>query len=128
MRRGFTLIEAVLALVIFSGAVVACLQVRAQVLLSGERQREIQRADRAEEALFQMLVNNALSEPRLDEDRGVVVWEGTYLGEEYEIERWGMVVENPMYGRVGYEVSPRVSVNKYVIRFAGRESEVVWHR
>lgn len=128
MRRAFTLLEAVLALAIVAGAIMACLQVRAQMLAGTQRQRELQRADRAEEAIFQMLVNNALPQARVDPERGIPVWEGEHLGRPYEIERFPMMVENPMRGRVGYAVADHVTVFRYVMRYAGRESEILWHR
>ena len=128
VSRGFTLLEAVLALAILAGAMVACLQVRAQMLLGAERLREVQRADRAEEALFQMLVNQTLESPRVDEEHGILVWEGEYLGRAYRIERLVMSVANPMRGTVSYEVAREVRVYRYVMTYAGRESEIVWHR
>jgi prepilin-type N-terminal cleavage/methylation domain-containing protein len=127
VRRGFTLIEAIVALVILAGAMVAVVQVRAQIVLGTERQREVQREDRAVEALFQMLVNGVLSDPAVD-PTGARVWSGEYLGRPYRVTRRAMPVDNPVAGGVAYAVSPRITVYRYAIEYAGRESEMVWHR
>jgi prepilin-type N-terminal cleavage/methylation domain-containing protein len=128
VRRAFTLLEAVIALAILASAIMACLQVRAQMVAGAQRQREVQRADRAEEALFQMLVNNALPPARRDAERGTFVWEGEYLGRPYRIERFPMAVRNPALGKVSYPVSAQVTVFRYAMTYADRESEIVWHR
>lgn len=128
MRRGFTLLEAVLALAILAGAIMACLQVRAQIMEGTKRQRDVQRADRADEALFEMLVNNTLPEAHLDQKRGILVWDGQYLGRPYHIERTPISVDNPMIGKVAYPVQPKVTVFRYAMRYAGRDSEIVWNR
>ena len=117
-----------LALAILASAIIACLQVRAQMMAGTQRLREVQRSDRAEEALFQMLVNNTLPEAHVDKERSILVWEGDYLGRPYRIERFPMSVSNPVRGRVPYAVAERVSVFRYVMKYAGRESEIVWHR
>ncbi len=127
-RTAFTLLEAVLALAILSGALVVCIQVRAQTILGAERLREIQRADRAEEALFQMLVNQTIDEPRVDEDLGVLVWEGEYLDKPYRVERWPESVPNPVAGQIGYRVPARVTIVRYAVEYDGRTFEMVWHR
>jgi hypothetical protein len=127
-RPAFTLLEAILALGILSAAVIVCVGVRGQMLLGTERLREIQRQDRADEGLFQMLINQTIDEPVVDERRGTLVWRGNYLGRPYEVERRGGSFPNPMAGQVGYEVADRVQLVRYVIRYDGRESEVLWHR
>jgi len=126
--RGFTLLEAILALAILSAAVIVCVGIRGQMLLGTERLREIQRQDRAEEGLFQMLINQTIDEPIVDAERGTVVWRGTYLEKPYEVERRGASFPNPMIGQVGYDVAERVRLIRYVIQYDGRESEVLWHR
>lgn len=127
-RRAFTLLEAILALGILSAAVIVCVGVRGQVILGAQRLREVQRQDRADDGLFQMLINQTIDEPRVDDRLGTLVWRGTYLGKPYEIERRGVSFPNPMAGQVRYDVSDRVRLVRYAITYDGRESEVLWHR
>lgn len=127
MRRAFTLIEAILALVILAGAIMACLQMRAQMLSGTRRQREIQRDDRADEALFQMLINNVLPEPEIRSGEAPT-WRGDYLGRPYVIQKFPMVVPNPIAGTVAYPVATEVTVFRYEVTYAGRTSEVIWNK
>jgi type II secretory pathway pseudopilin PulG len=127
-RRAFTLLEAILALGILSAAVIVCVGVRGQVILGAQRLREVQRQDRADDGLFQMLINQTIDEPSVDDRLGTLVWRGTYLGTPYEIERRGVSFPNPMAGQVRYDVSDRVRLVRYAITYDGRESEVLWHR
>ena len=120
--RGFTLLEAILALALerkFS---------KDQILLGTQRLREIQRQDRVDEGLFQMLINQTIDEPIVDDQRGTLVWRGTYLGKPYEVERRAASFPNPMTNQVDYPVADRVRLVRYVIDYDGRESEVLWHR
>lgn len=125
--RGFTLLEAILALGILTAATIVALDMRAQMLRSGERVRAVQREDRDHEALFEMLVSGMLEDPRLDEREGYV-WEGQFLEKDYRITRRIDSVPNPMSTEVAYEVASRVGVFRYRIEYGDRETTVVWHQ
>lgn len=125
--RGFTLLEAILALGILTAAMIVALDMRAQMLRSGERVRAVQREDRDHEALFEMLVSGMLEDPRID-DREGYVWEGQFLEKDYRITRKIDSVPNPMAGEVKYEVASRVGVFRYRIEYDGRETTVIWHQ
>ena len=125
--RGFTLLEAILALGILTAATIVALDMRAQMLRSGERVRAVQREDRDHEALFEMLVSGMLEDPRIDERDGYV-WEGKFLDKDYRITRRIDSVPNPMRGEVAYEVASRVGVFRYRIEYDDREATVIWHQ
>jgi hypothetical protein len=126
IAAGFTLLEAILALGILAAATIVSLDIRAQMLRSGTRLREVQREDRDHEALFEMLVSGMLDEPRIDEERGYI-WEGEFLGAKYRITRSVTTVPNPMVGEVAYEVYSRVPVIEYRIEHRDRTSTFLWH-
>jgi len=125
-RAGFTLLEAILALGILAAATIAALEIRVQMLRSGEKIRHAQREDRDHEALFEMLVSGMLEEPVKTEERGPV-WTGMFLDEPYRITRSVTLVNNPAVGAVAYEVAPRIPVFEFRIEYAGRTTQAIWH-
>ncbi len=124
--RGFTLLEALLALGILAAATIAALEIRAQMLISGQRLAAAQREDRDHEALFEMLVSGMLEDPVRDAQDGLV-WTGEFLDAPYRITRKIIGVDNPVRGAVPYEVAPRLGCFEYSIERANRTTTAVWY-
>ena len=60
---GFTLLEAVLAVVILSGAVIATLGIRSRSMIASERMQAVQRDERDAQAVFDLLIAGMLGAP-----------------------------------------------------------------
>ena len=74
---GFTLLEAVLALVILTGATMAALGIRTQSMLATENMVRVQQAERDAQALFDMAIAWMLgSGESAGELPGETVWRG----------------------------------------------------
>jgi len=124
--RGFTLLEALLALGILTAATIVALEIRMQMVVSGARLRELQRADRDHEALFEMLVSGMLESPVKDEKAGLV-WSGTFLDKPYRITRKVILVDNPAVGEVSYDVPSRLPCFEYAIEHGDRTTTAIWY-
>lgn len=125
-RRGFTLLEAILALGILAAATIVALEIRATMIRSDAQLRAAQREDRDHQALFEMLVSGMLEDPRIDEKLGYI-WQGEFLDKDYRITRTVKAVENPMRGKVTYETAPLVGIAVYTIEYDERSSEFIWY-
>lgn len=131
-RRGFTLLEAVLALAILSGATMAMLGIRAQSMIASEKMGEIQRAERDAQAVFDLMVAGMLGKPEsVDTAAGETRWRGV-LGieteREYTVRRLPEVRENPARERFGDSVPREVALWRYEIAVGGKEMVFLWHR
>jgi len=124
----FTLLEAIIAMVILSGACVVLLQMRTQAIDTAQRMQRQQQLDRANEALFQSLIAGLLGKQTIDSDSGLPVWTGDHLGHSYRIAREKVVIDNPVAGQVDYPVDPEVWVWKYTLTYRGSTSTFYWHR
>lgn len=127
-RCGFTLLEAVLALVILSVVSVACLQLRGQMGLVGAQAQRRAAQDNRADALFTCLTSGMLTEPTADPVTGALVWSGEHLGTPYTIRRGMKAVPNPAAGQVNYPVASTVSVVRYEVTLGGTVTEFLWHR
>jgi len=125
-RRGFTLLEAVIALLVLGSVIVSVLSLRSQALAQSERISARQSLERERESLFRMLLAGILDEPVRTHEGERTVWQGTHLGREYEIVREIERFENPMLG-TGRVVSAEISAWKYTIMLGGRSSSFYWH-
>ena len=87
-RRAFTLLEAVIALIILSSFVVACLQLRLNGLRAGRAIAEQQRIERVIDDVLQLASNQLLPDPIREEDGdgdvSRIIWRGELAGFEYE--------------------------------------------
>lgn len=128
--RAFTLLEAVIALIIISSVIVSVLSLRSQAIAQGQRLTERRFVERETESLFRMLLAGMLDDPTRSETTNNVTWTGTHAGREYTITRQRETMPNPMSREVASEgrpVSPAISVWKYTIELGGRTSEFYWH-
>ncbi len=130
-RRAFTLLEAVIALVVLSAVVVSVLSLRSQTLRDAQRLSERRFVERETESIFRMLLAGMLDRPTRESVSGTVTWRGTHLGEAYTIVREYTRLPNPMLGESAREpgrvVSPEISVWAYSVTLGGRTSTFYWH-
>ncbi|GAB4545999.1 MAG: hypothetical protein Tsb0013_04360 [Phycisphaerales bacterium] len=126
MRRGVTLIEAIVALVILSAAFVAALEARARLLVSTRAVVESQRVLRLQESLFREVVAGTVPDGVIAD--GMLVIEGEHLGEAYRVTVRPERVANPALGAVGYAVREEVGILRYDVTIAGESSTFYWYR
>lgn len=97
--RGFTLLEAVIALVILSSFVVACLQLRLNGLRAGQEIASSQRLERAFDDIIELAGARLLPEPIVerddDNDIARIVWRGEHAGFTYECVADQMIAPAP---------------------------------
>ncbi len=121
-RRGFTLLEAVLALAILSAVMVVCLGLRAQALASAARITAGQRAQRGTQEVYESLVAGLLPDPEVDEETGARTWRGERLGRPFVLIARPAEVRNPVAGLFpDRELGDRVRLWRYELVF-GDES------
>lgn len=126
--RGFTLLEAVLALAMLTAVIVVCLQLRAQVGMVGRQVEKVAARDNAAEALFQSLVNGLLGAPVDSARPGAIMWEGVQNGAKYTVVRTVTHVPNPVVGQVDFDVPATLAAYRYEVTLGTTTSEFVWHR
>lgn len=129
---GFTLLEAVLALVILSGATMAMLSIRAQAMVASEHMQVQQRTERDAQAVFDLFIAGTLGSPDWQsEESGEAHWRGS-LGIEgarrYTVRRSPEVVENPVRAQMGEAVAREVVLWRYEIEIDNQTVVFLWHR
>jgi len=125
-RSAFTLLEAVIALLVLSSVIVSVLSLRSQAIAQGIRISERQFIEREAESLFRMLLAGMLDRPTRSEESANVTWKGTHLGREYEIVREYTQLENPML-ETGRTVSQTITLWRYAVTLGDRTSTFYWH-
>lgn len=132
MRRaaGFTLLEAVLAVVILSGAVMATLGIRARSMIASERMQAVQRDERDAQAVFDMLISGMLGPPaRVDRETGIAEWSGTLSASSsrvYAVRRSPQLWRDPL--RTPTEADSELRLWRYEIVVGEAEVSFLWHR
>lgn len=130
--RGFTLLEAVLALAILSAAMIVCLEMRAQSMAMGARMAERHATFRDEQAIFEMVTAGLLEElPGVRGQGASRSWQGEHLGRPFRLTARAVTVENPAASLlIGEErrLSDRIVMWRYELEYRGRVSEFMWHR
>jgi prepilin-type N-terminal cleavage/methylation domain-containing protein len=128
--RGFTLLEAVLALAILSAVAVVCVGIRTQSLSSARRMEERHAEQRDTQAIFEMLTAGLLPPPEAEKDSFVRRWKGEYLGFPYELEAARETMPNPVFRGDRADsagLSDRIVMWRYTLSYRGKESEFLWH-
>lgn len=135
--RGFTLLEAVLAVAILAGVAMVCVTIRTQMLASARRMEARHERQRDTQAIFDMLTSGMLPPIEGDADAGVRHWKGEYLGQVYSIEGVRTTVPNPV-ARVAaaqpkvedrsQALSDQIVMWRYTLEFRGVKTEFWWHR
>ncbi len=133
MKRapGFTLLEAVLALVILSAATMVALGIRAQSMLATANLVQTQQLERDAQAIFDMAIAGMLGRSEPGTEPGVSVWRGELGVEdvrEYTVRRSPEVLANPARDMYGEAVGREVALWRYEIELGGREVVFLWHR
>lgn len=132
MRRaaGFTLLEAVLAVVILSGAVMATLGIRARSMIATERMQAVQRDERDAQAVFDLLIAGMLGSPqRVDRETGIAEWSGTLSASSsrtYSVRRSPEFVADPI--RSSSDADGELKLWRYDIVIGETEASFLWHR
>jgi hypothetical protein len=134
-------LEAVLAMAILAGVLVAVLELRSRTLIDGERVAAAQRHHRLVDALFEQLVNGTLPTPERataatggdgpQQIQPVLVWSGVFAGHDYTIERRRSAHANPIVQQGLAEptqLAASLGLFSYRITVAGRTTEMLWHR
>jgi Tfp pilus assembly protein PilV len=135
-ERGFTVLEAVVAMTVLALAAGACLQLRAQALAQARSiQREHELA-RTAHAIFELATAGELGPAeRLDPDdpRSPLLWTGDRYGASYRLVREVVLVENPV--RVATSSSgaattypEMVAVRRYDLALDGERFVLEWTR
>lgn len=130
--RGFTLLEAVLAVVILAAAVMAALGIRAQSMIASQNMLVVQRAERDAQALFDLAIAGMLGRAEsIDAELGLTTWQGE-IGIEskrgYVVRRLPEVLPNPVSDLDGRSAADEVAMWRYEIEVGGREVVFLWHR
>lgn len=126
--RGFTLLEAVLALGMLSAVLVVCLQLRTQTIGARRDAAASAQHDRDVQAIVAMITAGRLGQAVVDPETKARSWVGEYDGRGYEVSAEPARVPNPLYGKANKELEPEVLVWNYEIAFAGRATQFVWFR
>jgi len=126
-RRGFTLLEAVIALTVLVMAAGACLELRAGAL-ARSRALEAQQAEaRRALTLIDLASADQLEGARLvdegDASKGVV-WEGEIAGTSYRLVRVSASAPNPLWSADPARYPERVEVMRYRLEMGGVERVV----
>lgn len=130
-RRGFTLLEAVLAIAILSSVTIVCVGMRAQSLASSRRIEARHALQRDTQTIFDMLTAGLLPPSESASDAGVRRWRGEHQGSTYEIEGTRATLPNPVAGGIQdkeHPLSDRVVMWRYTLKYRGVETEFWWHR
>ncbi|MDX2115432.1 MAG: prepilin-type N-terminal cleavage/methylation domain-containing protein [Planctomycetota bacterium] len=130
--RGFTLIEAVLAMALLAGVMMACLGLRGQALAQQERARARHALLREGEAIFEMFTSGLLGRPEVTQGETLERrWKGEHLGKPYVLVGRRVVRENPAASALPESVvklSDRVLVWRYELEYRGSKLEFIWPR
>lgn len=124
-RLAFSLLEAILALAIICAALVAVLQVRAQMIKGAQQVRERQAVERDDEAIFRMLVAGLLPEPETED--GTYVWRGEYHEQPFTITRHREQLSNPNAGVFDHEIRTSLTIVRYELTIGDRTTTFPWY-
>lgn len=125
--RAFTLIEAVLALVILATVLAVCLQIRVQGLRQQAAVARMQQQDQAIEALFQQVVHNLLP-GGVPTESGARHWEGEHLGRPFTVDKQPTVMDNPARAVAVSNAAPTVRLFQYTITWNDHTTTFYWHQ
>lgn len=127
-QRGFTLLEAVLALAILSMVLVVCLSVRAQGIAQRARLAEgLHEADQAQQ-VFDMLQAGLLPPPQIDPESRSRRWQGVHMGRVYSVTAVRELVPNPLSGQGAQPRPATVGVWRYEVTVGGQVRVFLGHR
>ena len=132
--RGFTVIEAIVALTILAIVAGACLELRAQSLRQAQSLTARHELARRADAIFELARAGQLGPgERLDEDdpAGGRLWTGERFGDQYRLTKRTVLVDNPLHDpRLGDRATypRRVAVQRYALELEGQRFVTEWTR
>lgn len=129
-RTGFTLLEAIVALVLVASMAAAVLELQMQATRARADASVGRSHAQASEAVFTMLIERVIDPPVLDLSTGRPAWSGEYLGEPYEIARRPVLVANPVPSALPQHartIASTVALYAYTVTYAGESTEFLWH-
>ncbi len=127
-RRGFTLIEAVIALAIVATLFGVCLQIRTQLLRATSDAVDAQQVERLHASLFEHVDARLVAAPEARPEQGALVYTGTHHGHEYRVVVRSVTVSNPVAEQLAYEARSELLMLEYTVEIAGTERVFLWHR
>ena len=125
---GFTLLEAILALIILSAVLMICLQMRSQAITHRTAMLDRLYHDQAVDAIFQKAIHNVLPTDERTVQASVMQWEGDHLGRPYRVEKRLVNVDNPVAAEASQAVAESLRVFQYTIDYREQETSFYWHR
>jgi|GEM_PF-6390849 len=133
-ERGFTVLEAVIALTILVLAAGACLEMRAGALARARSMQRAHEVARAAQAILELAIAGELGAAERmnrDEPESALLWTGERYGLEYRLTREVVLVENPVRagGGAGAATYPEMAaVRRYELELAGERFVMEWTR
>ncbi len=98
IRRGFTLLEAIIALVVLGGVAIACLEMRARAMVVGRRVDTQQREEETARVTLEMAIAGLLEDgegPTPSDPTQRILWKGDRDGVPYVCQRERVQMPNP---------------------------------
>jgi prepilin-type N-terminal cleavage/methylation domain-containing protein len=130
--RGFTVIEAVVALTILAMVAGACLELRAQSLRQAQSIQKRHELARRADAVFELARAGQLGPGLLvdeDDPESGRLWTGERSGDRYRLVKETVLVDNPLHDPLlgSRAVYPeRVAVRRYTLELAGETFITEW--
>jgi len=124
LRRGFTLLEAVLALSVLASILVVTLQLRAQSITTSRSISAHQRLQRDTDAILDSLEASTLDLPTVDDQSQVRTWTGEHLGAVFTLTATPVLVTNPLHGADGTPRTDQIMMFRYELAY--REQTVTF--
>ena len=128
---GFTLLEAIVALVLVAAIATATLSLQLQATDARATASSARAHAQGVQTIFTMLTEQTLDPPELNLSTGRPSWSGEHLGLPYTIDREPVLEPNPLkkaVPRQARDLAETVALYRYTISYAGRETEVLWHQ
>lgn len=126
--RAFTLLEAIIAIVILTSVAMVCLQLRAQSAAQAARLRDHQSTQRGLDALLTMAEARLLPDPEgpeEDDPSRRIEWRGEHLGRPYVCTRVRQSMPNPIADAEQRGIPAVIVVDRYSVEYNGDEAEIM---
>ncbi|MEC9374532.1 MAG: prepilin-type N-terminal cleavage/methylation domain-containing protein [Planctomycetota bacterium] len=118
--RGFTLLEAVIAVVILAGVAATCVQLRVQNLRIAAAVEDAGDDRRAIEDLLLLAESGQLPGqigPAEDDPKMTIRWRGEWLGHEFTCERTRIALPNPTANASERGLARTIVLDQYTLQY-----------